>query len=142
MNKIELIRRWVAQHLNDISDLLAMRLLFPPEQMVVTIEKEILDLYLYPERLQTSYRDEWKAIALRAVYKNGFSDQQRTDQENLDVYLGFLREEAIPRCTQDHSRLFQALEEVLAIQRSGNTITFPGPRRRSLMRLIWPKDPN
>ncbi len=142
MNKIELVRQSVEQHLSDIHDLLAMRLLFPPEQSVVAIEKEILDLYLYPERLETSYRDEWQSIAVKGVYTNGFADHGRTDRKNLDVYLGFLREQAIPRSTQDHSRLFRALEEVLAIQRSDNTIPFPGPGRRFLMHLIWPKDPS
>jgi hypothetical protein len=140
MNKIELVRQSVDQHLGNVNDLLAMRLIFPPEQSVVSIEKEILDLYLYPERLETSYQDEWKSIALKAVYKKGFPDQWRTDQDNLDVYLGFLRDQAIPRCIHDHLSLFQTLEEIMAIQRSDNTITFPDPKRQALMRLIWPEE--
>mgnify|MGYP003632065180 CR=1 FL=1 len=140
MNRIERVRQSVEQHLNDIHDLLAMRLLFPPEHSVVTIEKEILDLYLYPERLETSYRDEWKAIALKAIYHHGFADHSHTDRDNLDAYLGLLREQRIPHCIQDHLSLFHTLEEILAIQNAGNTLTFPDPRRQSLMRLIWPDE--
>jgi hypothetical protein len=140
MNRIEWVRQSVEQHLSDIHDLLAMRLLFPPEHSVVTIEKEILDLYLYPERLETSYRDEWQAIALKALYQHGFADHWRTDQDNLDAYLGLLREQRIPRCIHDHLNLFHTLEEILAIKNAGNTLTFPDPRRQALMRLIWPDE--
>lgn len=142
MNRIEWVRQSAEQHLDDINDLLAMRLLFPPEHIVVSIDKEIQDLYVYPERLETSYRDEWRSIALKALYKNGFADHGRIDQDNLQAYIGFLRDQAIPRCIHDHFRLFQALEEILAIQRAGNTISFPDPRRKSVLRLIWPDEQN
>lgn len=139
MNRIELVRQAVEQHLSDINDLLAMRLLFPPEQVVVAIEKEIQDLYAYPERLETSHRDEWQSIAVKALHKHGFDGNGQTDQQSLNAYLAFLRVDVIPRCIQDHPALFRSLEEVLAIQQSENTITFPDPRRRALMRMIWPK---
>lgn len=58
MNRIDQVRHSVAVHLSDIRELLAMRLLFQPVQPVVTIEQEIYDLYVYPERLESSYRDE------------------------------------------------------------------------------------
>jgi hypothetical protein len=138
MDRIELVRHAVEQHLNDINDLLAMRLLFAPDNVVVPIEKEILDLYTYPERLETSHRDEWKSIAIKALHRNGFTDPSQTDQESVAAYLGFLRAEAIPHCLTEHNALFQNLQEILAIARAGNTIAFPDPRRRGLMRLIWP----
>lgn len=139
MNRVELVRQSVELHLSDIRDLLAMRLSFPPDQMVVSIEKEIQDLYTYPERLETSHRDEWQSIAVKALHRHGFTAAGQTDQQSLDAYLGFLRDEMIPRCIQDHLKLFQSLDEVLAIQQSENTIIFPDPRRRALMRMIWPK---
>ncbi|MFB2763906.1 hypothetical protein ACE062_09935 [Marinobacter shengliensis] len=139
MNRIELVRSVVEQHLTDIYDLLAMRLLFPPDRVVVPIDKEIKDLFVYPERLETSYRHEWTSIATRALFNHGFTDHWRTDQDNLDRYLGSLKEQSIPRCIHNQVGLFQMLEEVIAIQRSDNTIPFPDPRRRSLTRLIWPE---
>ncbi|MBE0486082.1 hypothetical protein [Marinobacter sp.] len=139
MNKIDLVRVAVDQHLSDTYDLLAMRLLFPPERVVVPIDREIKDLFLYPERLETSYRHEWTSIATRALFNHGFADHWRTDQDNLDRYLASLREQSIPRCIHNHVGLFQMLGEVIAIQRSDNTIAFPDPRRRALMRLIWPE---
>ncbi|TGN39462.1 hypothetical protein [Marinobacter confluentis] len=138
MNRIEVVRQAVAQQLDDPYDLLAMRLMFPPDRAVVRIDKEISDLYAYPERLQASYRDEWLAIATRAVFRNAFSDHWRSDEENLDDYLRYLRSQAIPKCIHDHIELFRKLGEVLQIDRSDNTIAFPDPGRRALMKIIWP----
>jgi hypothetical protein len=85
----------------------------------------------------TGYQDEWKSIALKALYQHGFADHWQTDQDSLDAYLGLLRDRAIPRCIQDHHSLFHTLEEILAIKNAGNTITFPDPKWQALMRLIW-----
>lgn len=138
MDRIELVRHAVEQHLGDISNLLAMRLLFPPDHMVVTIEKEIRDLYTYPERLETSHRDEWKSIAVKALHRKAFIGQGRTDAENLETYIAYLKAEAIPECKLEHNRLFHKFDEILAIQQAENTIMFPDPRRKGLLRLIWP----
>ncbi|GBO84403.1 MAG: hypothetical protein FH752_18560 [Marinobacter adhaerens] len=56
MSRIDLVKTAVGEHLDDSYDLLAMRLLFPPDHVEVKIEQEIKDLYVYPERLQTGYR--------------------------------------------------------------------------------------
>jgi len=130
VNNTDLIRQSLQQQLSDISDLLALRLVYPPQQAVVSIDQEILDLYTYPERLETSYRDEWKAIALKALYRHGVSDEGGTDEQKLEAYLRSLRDDVIPRCKRNNAELFDALEEILAIQRADNTITFPGPGRR------------
>jgi hypothetical protein len=139
MRRIDLVRNAVAEQLNDPYDLLAMRLIFPPDWSEVKIEREISDLYVYPERLEASYCDEWRAIAVRAVFKHGFSDHWRSDEENLDLYFLYLRQEAIPRCIHNHIDLFRSLGEVLQIEQSGNTIRFPDARRRALMKIIWPE---
>ncbi len=140
MNRIERVRQAVEENVKGIETLLAMRLLFPPENPVVTIEQEIFDLYVYPERLESSYRDEWQAIAVKAIYQHAFPDQAESDQNNLQRYLAHLHNLAIPRCQQEHPRLFRALEEIRAIAQAGNTLTFPDPRRKAIARLIWPKD--
>lgn len=138
MNRIELARQSVERHLNDIRDLLAMRLLFPPEHTVIAIEKEIRDLYTYPERLETSHRDEWKAIAVKALHRNAFRENGQTDEKNLEDYLGLLQEYAIDQCKTDNAELFRCLEQLLAIEQAANTITFHDAKRREVLRLIWP----
>ena len=139
MSRIDLVKAAVEEQLNDSYDLLAMRMLFPPDHVEVKINQEIKDLYVYPERLDTGYRDEWRAIATRALFRNAFGDHWRADEENLDRYLNFLKDEAIPRCVHDNIELFRMLGEVLSIASSDNAIAFPDPKRRALIKIIWPE---
>lgn len=139
MSRIDLVKAAVDEQLNDSYDLLAMRMLFPPDHVEVKIDQEIKDLYVYPERLETGYRDEWRAIATRALFRNAFGDHWRPDEENLDRYMGFLRDQAIPRCVHENTELFRMLGEVLAISSSDNAVAFPDPKRRALMNIIWPE---
>ena len=83
MSRIDLVKAAVDEQLNDSYDLLAMRMLFPPDRVEVKIDQEIKDLYVYPERLDTGYRDEWRAIATRALFRNAFGDHWRPDEDHL-----------------------------------------------------------
>lgn len=139
MSRIDLVRRTVAEDLDNPYDLLAMRLLFPPDRIEVSIDKEIRDLYTYPERLETSYYDEWRSLAVRGLFRYGFGDHWRADENNLQRYLGFLRNEAIPGCIRDNIELFRRLGEVLLIAQADNTLVFRDPKRRAVMKLIWPE---
>ncbi|WP_150911845.1 hypothetical protein [Marinobacter halotolerans] len=139
MSRIDLVKQVVAEQLDDPYYLLALRLIFPPDRVEVEIDKEISDLYVYPERLEASYRDEWRSIATRALFRYAFGDHWRSDEENLNRYVCFLRDEAIPRCIHNHIDLFRNLGEVLQIQQSDNTVSFPHPGRQALMDIIWPK---
>ena len=139
MSRIDLVKQAMDEQLDNSYDLLALRILFPPDSVVVKIEQEIRDLYVYPERLETSYRDEWRSIVARALIRNAFADHWRTDQENLNRYLAYLRDHAIPRCVHDNIGVFRMLGEVLAISESENAVVFPDPRRQALMKMIWPE---
>ncbi len=139
MNRIERVRTAVDEHLSSLYDLLAIRLMHPPSRIEVTIEQEIKDLYTYPERLDASYRDEWRSIAIRACFDHGFEDHWRSDQENLERYITRLQREDIPRCIHDNIPLFRSLGEIFQILESDNTLHFPDPRRKALMSLIWPQ---
>lgn len=139
MSRINTVRSAVNEQLNDSHDLLAIRLLFPPDRVEVKIEQEIKDLYAYPERLMTGYRDEWRGLATRALFKNAFADHSRSDQENLQRYLNDLRHHSIPRCMEENIELFGMLAEIIAIARSHNTVAFPDPQRQALMKIIWPE---
>lgn len=140
MSRIELVRQAVAEQLDEPHALLALRLLFPPQRVAVSIEDEIRDLYTYPERLNASYTDEWRAIATRAIFERAFDDAGRSDQANLEQYLRYLRDDAIPGCIQDHPELFRSLHDIQRILESDNTVTFPDPGRLALMKLIWPEE--
>ena len=46
MSRIDLVKAAVDEQLNDSYDLLAMRMLFPPDHVEVKIDQEIKDLYV------------------------------------------------------------------------------------------------
>jgi hypothetical protein len=52
MSRIDLVRQMVEEQLDDPYYLLALRLIFPPDRVEVKTDKEISDLYVYPERLE------------------------------------------------------------------------------------------
>lgn len=139
MNRAERIRGLIDTRFDNPYDLLALRLLFPPERAVVRIEDEIRDLYTYPERLETSYREEWRGLAIRGIHRDGFADHWRTDQDNLALYADTLARQAIPQCIHNNRALFQTLGKALAVAESANTLRFPDPRRRAVMQMIWPE---
>lgn len=139
MSRLKLVKSAVSEQLSDSYDLLAMRLLFPPEHVVVNIQKEIKDLYVYPERLASGYCDEWRAIATRSLFRNAFGEHWRSDEENLQLYLKYLRSQAIPHCVHQNVELFRILGEALAIARADNTIAFPDRQRQALINIIWPE---
>lgn len=139
MGRIDLVRQAVAEQLDNPYDLLALRLMFPPDWVQVDINKEISDLYTYPERLATSYYDEWRSLAVRGLFDHGFRDHWRSEPENLEAYVEYLRRDAIPRCIHNHIELFRRLGEILQIASADNTLVFRDPRRRAVMKLIWPE---
>ena len=139
MSRVDLIRSVISEKLDDAYSLLALRVLFPPERVAVRIEDEVDDLYVYPERLKASYEDEWRIIATRAIFEQAFTDSAGSDEENLEHFVRYLIEEAIPHCIRQHPRLFRNLDSILQIIESENTVTFPDPGRRELMKLIWPE---
>lgn len=139
MTRTDLIEDVLATQLDDIYDLLALRLMFSPNEWTMDIEQDIRDLYIYPERLDGSYRDEWHRIAKRALFREGFPDHWLDDRANLTQYVLSLKKETIPRCIHNHIDLFRMLGEVLEIQRSNRTVLLPNPRRRALDALIWPE---
>lgn len=139
MSRLERVKRVISEKLDDPYSLLALRILFPPDWVAVPIEDEIADLYTYPERLEASYADEWRRLATRTIFEQAFADSSRSDEESLQSYVCYLLQEAIPRCMQRHPALFDSLEEILEILNNNDTLTFPDPSRRALMRMIWPE---
>lgn len=41
--------------------LLLLRVAFDNKDIVVNLQQDMMDLYLFPERLESSYKDEWQA---------------------------------------------------------------------------------
>jgi hypothetical protein len=66
MNKCGLIKQHLSQ-LN-LQELLKYRLLLCPVEPNENIELDVIDLFKYPTRLETSYLDNWQKDILKALF--------------------------------------------------------------------------
>jgi hypothetical protein len=78
MNKCELIKQHLSQ-LN-LQDLLKYRLLLCSGEPNENIELDIIDLFKYPARLETSYFDNWQKDVLKALFRSLEGELQTSSQ--------------------------------------------------------------
>lgn len=78
MNKFELIKQHLLQ-LN-LQELLKYRLLLCSGEPNENIELDIIDLFKYPARLETSYFDNWQKDVLKALFRSLEGELQTSSQ--------------------------------------------------------------
>jgi hypothetical protein len=78
MNKCELIKQHLSQ-LN-LQELLKYRLLLCSGEPNENIELDIIDLFKYPARLETSYFDNWQKDVLKALFRSLEGELQTSSQ--------------------------------------------------------------
>lgn len=86
MNKRDLIKK----HLSKLSliELLTYRLLFCAGELKEDVELDIIDLFKYPARLETSYFDNWQKDVLKSLFRKlgaEFESSSQIDQSILDL---------------------------------------------------------
>ena len=83
MNKRELIKHHLSQ-LN-LRELLSYRLLLCSGEPNENIELDVIDLFKYPARLQTSYFDNWQKDVLKALFRSLKEEFQTSSQMDLKI---------------------------------------------------------
>jgi hypothetical protein len=80
MNKRELIKQHLSQ-LN-LQELLKYRLLLCSGEPNENIELDVIDLFKYPARLETSYFDNWQKDVLKTLFRAFEGELQTSSQLN------------------------------------------------------------
>jgi hypothetical protein len=86
MNKRELIKQHITQL--SLDALLRYRLLLCVSELNEDLELDIIDLFKYPARLQTSYCDNWQKDVLKTLYsklKGEFESPNKVNEEISDL---------------------------------------------------------
>ena len=83
MNKRVLIKHHLSQ-LN-LRELLSYRLLLCSGEPNENIELDVIDLFKYPARLQTSYFDNWQKDVLKALFRSLKEEFQTSSQMDLKI---------------------------------------------------------
>jgi hypothetical protein len=78
MNKRELIKQHLSQ-LN-LQELLKYRLLLCSGEPNENIELDVIDLFKYPARLETSYFDNWQKDVLKTLFRSFEGELQTSNQ--------------------------------------------------------------
>ena len=78
MNKRELIKQHLSQ-LN-LQELLKYRLLLCSGEPNENIELDVIDLFKYPARLETSYLDNWQKDVLKTLFRSFEGELQTSSQ--------------------------------------------------------------
>ncbi len=114
-----------------IESLLLLRIAFDNKGDVVNLHQDMMDLYLFPERLESSYKDEWQAYIKRALAKAEINEAslmeimknrctQETDQVNV-------LEARLLSAKSEYLELSQALRDAQQQQNSDNVKTIKTP---------------
>jgi hypothetical protein len=83
MNKRELIKHHLSQ-LN-VRELFSYRLLLCSGEPNENIELDVIDLFKYPARLQTSYFDNWQKDVLKALFRSFEEEFQTSSQMDIKI---------------------------------------------------------
>lgn len=136
MNRSDHINQLLEDRFDDPYSLLALRLYFGADDWVQDINRDIDDLYEFPERLHGSYRSEWRSVAVRGIHQHGFTCHRQSDCISLQNYGDFLASEVLPQIVHDHNELFCILGQVLTIVESPRIASFKTPLRRQIEALL------
>ena len=83
MNKRELIKHHLSQL--SVRELFSYRLLLCSGEPNENIELDVIDLFKYPARLQTSYFDNWQKDVLKALFRSLEEEFQTSSQMDLKI---------------------------------------------------------
>ncbi len=83
MNKRELIKHHLSQL--SVRELFSYRLLLCSGEPNENIELDVIDLFKYPTRLQTSYFDNWQKDVLKALFRSFEEEFQTSSQMDIKI---------------------------------------------------------
>ena len=119
-----------------ILELLMARIALDKPRATENLEQDILDLYLFPERLTDSYPDEWRSFIKRHV------KQYASEEHKLNSIMSLLHhpeiENKIESIRMRFERYRKIISEAQAIVNSDAVATIETPLHRWLSKLVDP----
>lgn len=116
--------------------LLLLRVVLDIDKKNSSLESDIYDLFQYPERLEESYRDEWRSWIKNTLHKNAFHNDKKNDAQSLMDYLDTQYLQRNKEIKDRFTEYSKVLEKVVAIQQSGNVKPFKSKLKSNLELLM------
>jgi hypothetical protein len=136
MTRNQLIENTFSLNEMSASLLLLLRVVFDVDKKHSSLDKDIYDLFEYPERLQESYRDEWCSWIKNTLHRHAFRDENKPDCQNLSHYL---EQQYLHRSDEIKTRYcdyIAVVEKVTAMQNATNVQPFKSKLKRNLEILM------
>lgn len=116
--------------------LLLLRVVLDVDKKASSLDKDIYDLFEYPERLDESYKDEWRSWIKNTLHRNAFRDDSKQDAICLK---DFLENQYIHRADEIKTRYadyVEVLETVAAMRNANNVQPLKSRLKRNLEILM------
>jgi hypothetical protein len=131
MNKRQLIKNHLSQ-LNLI-ELLRYRLLFCAGELNEDVELDIIDLFKYPARLETSYSDNWQKDVLKTLFRKLEGEFESSSQINESI-LALLSKLTF---SEKDQRTISLFENFLASSQSKKVVLIHSSLHRKIDNLTF-----
>ena len=131
MNKCELIKQHLLQ-LN-LQELLKYRLLLCSGEPNENIELDIIDLFKYPARLETSYFDNWQKDVLKALFRSLEGELQTSSQLDRKIEELLLTQ----TFSEKDERTLSVFENFMISLQSSNVVSIHSLLHNKFEKLIF-----
>lgn len=119
-----------------VRSLLLLRLALDTEQESADIEQDIRDLYLFPERLVSSYPDEWRAYIKRELAKLNINEPRvsalLSGASAHDIHQEQLLFHKLRNAKLRYERLSHVIDDVESASASSNVAILQTPLHKWL----------
>jgi len=131
MNKCELIK----QHLSQLNlhELLKYRLLLCSGEPNENIELDVIDLFKYPARLETSYFDNWQKDILKALFRSLEGELQTSSQLDRKIEELLLTQ----TFSEKDERTLSLFKNFMISLQSSNVVSIHSLLHKKLDKLIF-----
>ena len=131
MNKCELIKQHLLQ-LN-LQELLKYRLLLCSGEPNENIELDIIDLFKYPARLETSYFDNWQKDVLKALFRSLEGELETSSQLDRKIEELLLTQ----TFSEKDERTLSVFENFMISLQSSNVVSIHSLLHNKFEKLIF-----
>jgi hypothetical protein len=116
-----------------LQELLKYRLLLCSGEPNENIELDIIDLFKYPERLETSYFDNWQKDVLKALFHSFEGEIETSNQLDMKIE-GLLSTQTF---SEKDERTLLLFENFMISLQSSNVVSIHSLSNNKLNKLIF-----
>ncbi len=133
MTKTEIIEQTFALNSASMSFLLMLRIIL--DEPISHLNSDVEDLYLFPERLDDSYRDEWISYIKNRLVRDAFRHKNWSIAKNLNHFIEQQYQLHGDTIAKQYDALNRVIKQVESLKKASNIVCIPSRYKRSTQSL-------